>query len=542
MSHESSSVPMSSTISGEIPSVLDMWDSGQESPNTFAFAQQTGPLHQFPSQQESDVRPLPEIDFEDVGDFLSRTKGLYLPFTTSPYITVTNFPPEDGRDPSSSSSLLSDPFGVQTPLTPQSDSLTTATTITTSDMSRQGSLLGPFEMLNVHSNVSIASDGQDMQYYQSTQASQAQPSLNEERAKLLVGAGGVSHDPNMSNVFAEGNFGDLSNVHDFLDRMQRSSSNESNASNGSTASRSKQQLQRQIQYGARPIKPKHEDEFDMSRQASSSSMIRIESKDGAPARMVAPISKAPYQRPKHDRVYCHMCDEKPDGFRGEHELRRHQDREHKLIVKKYICVEPSDWQKGQLKPDVPLSKCKTCHTQKKKYGVYYNAAAHLRRTHFNPKPRGRGKGAKADDKSEKRGGKGGGNWPPMSELKRWMREVDELVVDNQQLPIDDESDESDDETSILDANSMSFPDTSGLDLETKLLTNAQMMDKFTTSLTHDFNSTTKAQFTLTQAPSIQFDPSFSFSSTSMNATPPIDSLFSQNFDNTDLSLDFDLPL
>ncbi|KFY17345.1 hypothetical protein V491_05028, partial [Pseudogymnoascus sp. VKM F-3775] len=53
----------------------------------------------------------------------------------------------------------------------------------------------------------------------------------------------------------------------------------------------------------------------------------------------------------------------------------------------------------------------------------YNAAAHLRRAHFVPKPRGRNKSGKTDEKSEKRGGKGGGDWPPMKELKRWMKEV-----------------------------------------------------------------------------------------------------------------------
>jgi hypothetical protein len=43
----------------------------------------------------------------------------------------------------------------------------------------------------------------------------------------------------------------------------------------------------------------------------------------------------------------------------------------------------------------------------KQYGAYYNAAAHLRRAHFSPH----------------RGGKASGDWPPMSVLKDWMREV-----------------------------------------------------------------------------------------------------------------------
>jgi len=83
--------------------------------------------------------------------------------------------------------------------------------------------------------------------------------------------------------------------------------------------------------------------------------------------------------------------------------------------------------------------------QRKKYGAYYNAAAHLRRTHFKPKAKGARKSSKSDD-GEKRGGKGGGDWPPMSELKYWMKEVEEPATE---YPLtqsqEDEADLSDDE-------------------------------------------------------------------------------------------------
>jgi hypothetical protein len=136
------------------------------------------------------------------------------------------------------------------------------------------------------------------------------------------------------------------------------------------------------------------------------------------------LLKPRYQRPKHDRVFCQKCDSHPEGFRGEHELRRHQDRDHRgRTIKKWICIQPTD--AGHPAPVVELSRCKSCK-QQKKYGAYYNAAAHLRRAHFKPKTKVRGKSDRGD---EIRGGKGGGDWPPMSEMKLWMKEVEEIVDD-----------------------------------------------------------------------------------------------------------------
>lgn len=87
-------------------------------------------------------------------------------------------------------------------------------------------------------------------------------------------------------------------------------------------------------------------------------------------------------------------------------------------VKKFVCIEPNDGL-DHPKPVLPLSKCKACSQQKKRYGAYYNAAAHLRRAHFKPKAT---RGGRKND-FERRGGKGGGNWPPLTELKHWMKGV-----------------------------------------------------------------------------------------------------------------------
>ncbi|OLN95898.1 Metallothionein expression activator 2 [Colletotrichum chlorophyti] len=117
-----------------------------------------------------------------------------------------------------------------------------------------------------------------------------------------------------------------------------------------------------------------------------------------------------YQRPPLRRVYCNKCNEYPEGFRGEHELRRHTDAKHAALVRRWVCTEPDSYSAALPQPIIPLSKCKACVTQKR-YGAYYNAAAHLRRAHFNPH----------------RGGKASGDWPPMTILKDWMREVRQSV-------------------------------------------------------------------------------------------------------------------
>ncbi|KAI0139810.1 hypothetical protein BJ166DRAFT_473481 [Pestalotiopsis sp. NC0098] len=142
-----------------------------------------------------------------------------------------------------------------------------------------------------------------------------------------------------------------------------------------------------------------------------------------------------YQRPPLRRVFCNKCNEYPEGFRGEHELRRHNDAKHAALVKRWVCTEPQNHGTSTLQPAVPLIKCKACVTQKR-YGAYYNAAAHLRRAHFNPH----------------RGGKASGDWPPMTILKDWMREVRQSVDVNENN--DDSSGDEDNDIRMIEEYAM----------------------------------------------------------------------------------------
>lgn len=136
------------------------------------------------------------------------------------------------------------------------------------------------------------------------------------------------------------------------------------------------------------------------------------SKPGKSGPKYAAVSaaKPSYTRPPHPRVKCKFCNESPDGFRGDHELRRHMEREHSRLRKMFVIKDVSE--DGQF-----LAKCKACQSGKR-YGQDYNAAAHLRRQHFSHG---------TDEKKKK--GSFNTSYPDMAELRKWMSEV-EVVVDD----------------------------------------------------------------------------------------------------------------
>lgn len=341
----------------------------------------------------------------------------------------------------------------QSPATPTTGELTNATTLTSAAMSRQtstaaSSFCGGMSnlKLNPHtsdviSDTSINEEDSPLDFSSSLHNESNFLSLNVDRSHLIGHTGGMVDDSNSQSsivpLFSSSfplspNFADVTS-------MKRSSSTETNASAQSRLSRRSQE---QGILSSRPLAPKIHNGEPMSRESSSSEhpLIRMISEDGSSKEVVS-IPKAPYVRPPHDKVMCNLCTDHPQGFRGEHELRRHTDRKHSLVHKAWICQDISKDKKF-------LASCKKC-TSGKKYNAYYNAAAHLRRTHFNPKQKGvKGKMLP----KEKRGGKGGGDQPSMETLKLWMVETEEYVLENLAPHDDDEADEEDANSNLPDDN------------------------------------------------------------------------------------------
>src|SRR5262249_27981700 len=93
----------------------------------------------------------------------------------------------------------------------------------------------------------------------------------------------------------------------------------------------------QVVQNERKLLPTEVQTDSMLLKAAEHKMVRIASDDGT-SREVAAIPKASIQRPSKPKTFCPHCNDQPDGFHGDHELRRHIDRVHTTVRKVWVCV------------------------------------------------------------------------------------------------------------------------------------------------------------------------------------------------------------
>ena len=412
----------------------------------------------------SNGRPLPilECTVEDPSQYCQRQA------TVQPSSLPETFSHRRPRRDSNRLSISPRPFStttqstyLQSPATPTTEGLTDYTPPTSANMSRSSSsICGAIGMMKINSQASFPSSnvGQSAEsspidrYYASTTKSQLQsmPAL-VDNPHLVDYTGGM-----LDELPSSQSYGLTANHANTIQRpeedsavMKRSSSTETSHSASSDLSHHSQGSSSQLSRKIAPKMSKSASSTSRHSSASSYEIFRTKSLDGT-IKEVVPIAKAAYVRPQHEKIKCNHCDEKPDGFRGEHELRRHTDRAHGVLRKAFVCIDVSSNKQF-------LANCKYCKSGKR-YNAYYNAAAHLRRVHFNPKQKGNRKGKSKP--AESRGGKGGGDYPSMEICKLWMTEVEELVTPDT-LPLDDNEQEEEIKPTTLDDLLRSQSDRSG---------------------------------------------------------------------------------
>lgn len=289
--------------------------------------------------------------------------------------------------------------------------MTNASTATSEPLSRTTTnelLIEPLEMCRVSSQNS----GYDF--------SEASTTRNDFSSFDVDSLFPESFDSNMLNNLSDISFSSFSPSQTYPQSFIPSSvdmlhsfsqeSNLSSSSSDSSQSRHTRRMQEQNAHSKRPLAPKTQSrKTEVAPPATR--IVEIVSEDGTRQKK-APISRCSRQPKETSKVFCHICSDHRDGFHGEHELRRHIDRTHKGFRKVWVCKDVS--------PDSTfLANCKHCRNFKT-YGANYNAAAHLRRVHFNPCVTPKGGRGKV---SQNRGGIGGGDQPSMGELRQWMIEI-----------------------------------------------------------------------------------------------------------------------
>ncbi|KFA48197.1 hypothetical protein S40293_07428 [Stachybotrys chartarum IBT 40293] len=436
------------------------------------YSSQEEPANQrLPSVQEHDLRPEVGVDPEEFINAWPSAQGC-MPSTMNFGINPMQFISDGWSQPypPTCPSMVSMPTTVDGPL----------------PLTRQNSTFGSQQALNMarlESSQSQTVEG--FSWNDSPSSVQLSYTLSGDKRhapdQYLFGLG-ASHPP-ASQLYSSTPPGDnLLFSSPGSVTMDRTASNDSNASSMSTASaqsqRNRDALTRVVANGKTSIAPKRPLASDEEMHGDATGQAKD---DG---RRTTGTAKTKYKRRKQEKVFCKFCNEHTQGFRGEHELRRHTAAKHHGVTTKFVCRDPTAVGiTPTVQPVVPLSKCKAC-LGGKQYGAYYNAAAHLRRAHFKPKPARGKKSASA----EKRGGKAGGKEPRMEDLKAFFKEVsvrlvpshsergsgrmdspkpffdgtvDQLVQDG----LDDESNEASPDNDNDDSDMLAFDSNAGNDLD-----------------------------------------------------------------------------
>ena len=432
-------IPFANTGERIPPLALDTWQTDTNVPFNGLTARSTSPAFKIRklSQSRHSLHTPEEsqgiIVYENPADYFKQPQPVSpptIPINARPRRSLSkNHTPSS---PYTSSSNLS-----CSPATSTSDAFTVPTPVTSVGMSRDNtrdSLCERTEMLRVESQTSDVPfdfdlDMPDSHTFNTQSTSNSPQSMNwSSFNSSLCHVGGVVDDGSSSSVSNLATLFPSPSAIEHEVGMGRSISSDSNESSKSRLSRRSQE----VVQSTRLIKPKEKSGTSMSRQSSSSSagadMARVHSADGS--KVGIPKNRA-YVRPAHPKVMCTQCNDKPDGFRGPHELRRHIENKHSQVRKVWVCKDRSPDQKF-------LSKCKACN-EVKVYGAYYNAAAHLRRIHFHAKEKGRK--SKGNSKAKPRGGDGGGDDPPMEILKLWIEEKDQVMT-NDMPPLEDNEEDN----------------------------------------------------------------------------------------------------
>lgn len=263
-------------------------------------------------------------------------------------------------------------------------------------------------------------------------------------------------------------FQDYADSQHYSADMERSTSSTSARSNLSLRIRAKTSLRRQLDNASKiHLQPKMSAPM---KPAAKATLLQLSPQNAAQDASAGDgtnngkveISKAKRERPKTKKLFCDLCMQCPAGFRGEHELRRHKSSKHGTTFKKWICRDPRDDSvETSVEAIRPLNDCKHCR-EGKTYGIYYNAGAHLRRTHFKEKAPRKGSNRTPSVDSSGADADSSVDWPPMNELKKWMVEI---TVSGDQLDSVTEADDADeaaDDECIEDEETSFNEDTSDL--------------------------------------------------------------------------------